>query len=163
MSHVELVRWPSEAERRSDLARRGVPRLFLVSDGDVPPDVADPLEDWVRVPADEHDLLLRIQRLANGAEPLDEQPALDEHGVLRFRSRWVALSPIEAMIAEPLVAARGGVVNRRTLASAIWPDGTRRARALDPHVHRLRGRLRPLGLDVHTIRGRGFVLTPQPE
>ena len=140
-----------------------MPRLFLVSEGHPPPAVADPLEDWVRVPADEQELLLRIQRLAEEGETAQEVPVLDEHAVLRYRGRWVALSPTEATIVERLLAARGGVVNRRTLASAIWPDGSRRSRALDPHVHRLRSRLRSLGLDVHTIRGRGFVLAPQHE
>ncbi|MEY2571479.1 MAG: two-component system, OmpR family, response regulator, partial [Acidimicrobiaceae bacterium] len=87
-------------------------------------------------------------------------PALDEHGVLRFRGHWAALSPTEVTIVERLVAAYGNVVSRRALVAAIWPDDDRRSRALDPHVHRLRNRLRALGLDVHTIRGRGFVLAP---
>jgi len=131
-----------------------------VPEGQQPPEVAGPHEDWVRVPADEEELLLRIQRLADGAEPALEVPALDEHGVLRLRGRWAALSPTEVTIVERLVAAYGNVVSRRALVAAIWPDDDRRSRALDPHVHRLRNRLRTLGLDVHTIRGRGFVLAP---
>jgi hypothetical protein len=60
---VELVTWPRDADRRSELERDGLPRLLLVEPGAAPPFVADVIEDWVRLPSDEREVALRISHL----------------------------------------------------------------------------------------------------
>jgi DNA-binding response OmpR family regulator len=44
------------------------------------------------------------------------------------------------------------------VAAAVWPSGGPDQHAIDVHIHRLRPRLREVGLVIHTLRGRGFLL-----
>jgi hypothetical protein len=70
---ITCVLWPSDADRRADLARAGVPRLLLVEPGQIPPDEWARDEDWVRVPATVEEVTLRAdtlrRRLASTAPP----------------------------------------------------------------------------------------------
>ena len=61
---VALVPWPEEQSALDDLALAGRPRVLLVAASVPPPDVRDPLEDWVRVPVDHGDVEVRARRLA---------------------------------------------------------------------------------------------------
>ncbi len=61
---VALVPWPDDDSVRDDLALAGRPRVLLVAPSVLPPDVHDPLEDWVRVPVDHGDVEVRARRLA---------------------------------------------------------------------------------------------------
>ena len=63
-SRVALVAWPREAARAQRLADAATPRLLLVEPGAAPPPPSDELQDWVRLPADEHEVALRARRLA---------------------------------------------------------------------------------------------------
>ena len=156
---VVLVRWPSEADRRGRLREQGAPRLLLVEDGHVPPYADDCLEDWVRVPADEAEVRLRIDGLAaRSSRHVVEQPDLDPDGVLRFAASWVSLPPVEARLTRALVDKYGAVVGREALARAGWPDGAPGRNALDVHVLRLRRRLATVGLSIRTVRSRGYLL-----
>jgi len=85
-------------------------------------------------------------------------PALDELGVLRNEHGWVALSPAQETIMRSLIDNFGNPVARADLAAAVWPDGGRDPHTIDIHIHRLRARLREIGLVIHTLRGRGFLL-----
>ena len=53
---VVVVRWPDEQPRLERLRSAGTPRLLLVAPEAPPPVPLDPLEDWVRLPADDRDL-----------------------------------------------------------------------------------------------------------
>jgi DNA-binding response OmpR family regulator len=98
------------------------------------------------------------------AVPADaDVPALDEFGVLRVGTRWVALSPVEEAVTRPLLEALGRPVGRSALIAAAWPARDRSPRTLDATVHRIRQRVAPLGLLIHTVRGRGFVLDGDDE
>lgn len=159
---VVLVRWPHETERRARLEREGVPRLLLVEDGAAPPLVDDPLEDWVRVPAQELDVRARLDTLAlRASRAAPDLPTLDDDGVLRFHGSWASLPPVEARLGEALLERFGAVVSRDTLARAGWPEGTPGRNALDVHVLRLRRRLLPLRLAIRTVRSRGYLLEAQ--
>ena len=117
-----LVRWPTEAEQRSRLAERHIPRLLLVDDGIPPPDSLDCLEDWIRLPAPESDVRARIDALLTRSRAhLRTVPEIDAHGVLRFGSSWVSLPPVEARLADALVIRFGAVVGRDTLRRSVWP------------------------------------------
>ena len=52
----------------------------------------------------------------------------------------------------------GAVVTRDTLADRAWPSGVPTRNALDVHVLRLRRRIAPLGLEIRTVRSRGYLL-----
>lgn len=161
---VFFVRWPQERDRRARLVEAEVPRLLLVEPDSPPPDPVDCLEDWARVPADEGDVAARVAALAaRAARHAEPAPVIDDHGVLRFGTRWTPLPPVEARITAQLVGRFGGVVSRDALARAGWPEGAPRRNALDVHMLRLRRRLDPLSLAIRTVRSRGYLLEARAE
>lgn len=155
---VELLRWPDESHRREQLQRDKRPRLLLV-EGELPPLPADELEDWIRMPADDDDLRLRVAGLRlRAAIRQPPAPMVDDDGVLRFDGRWASLPPVEARLTAALVERYGAVVARSVLASAGWPSGAPGRNALDVHMLRLRRRVTPVGLAIRTVRSRGYLL-----
>ena len=156
---VVLVRWPIERDRRDALAAEGEARLLLVEAGEQPPIPDDLLEDWIRVPADENDLQVRIEgiRRRSGAQPA-KVPDLDPDGLLRLDGHWVSLPPVEARLMGALLERFGAVVSRENLAKAGWPRGAPGRNALDVHMLRLRRRIDPIGLAIKTVRSRGYLL-----
>jgi DNA-binding winged helix-turn-helix (wHTH) protein len=155
---VALLRWPLEGDRRDELAAEGLPRLLLVEEGASPIPV-DCLEDWVRIPAADDEVQARVASLRLRAEQHRPQvPVLDEFGMLRFGAQWTSLAPVEARLTRALVERMGAVVSREALARAGWPGGAPGRNALDVHVLRMRRRLAPLGLAIHTVRSRGYLL-----
>ena len=161
---VVLVSWPAEAERRDELRTAGRPRLLLVDPDAAVPDVADCREDWVKVPCSEAEVAARVQtirsrvRMHSEEQGDDDVPSLDEHGVLRFRGRWTALPPVEARLFSALLERFGAVVSRQSILRAGWVERPARRNALDVHMLRLRRRIGPLGLQVRTVRSRGYLL-----
>ena len=154
---VVLVRWPDEGARLTALREAGTPRLLLVGPEADPPHPNDELEDWVRLPADERDVRARAATLS-GRAFARERPQLDVDGLLRFRSSWVALSPVESGLARPLVDRFGVVVTRESVSRSAWPGGPPTRNALDVHMLRLRRRTEAIGLEVRTVRARGYLL-----
>jgi hypothetical protein len=156
---VVLVRWPLERQRRETLAREGRARLLLVEGDGAPPVSPDCFEDWIRVPADDADVQLRIEGLdKRWTEHHSEKPELDPDGVLRFGDAWAPLPPVEARLMTALLDRFGAVVSRDQLARSGWPKGAPGRNALDVHVLRLRRRITPLGLAIKTVRSRGYLL-----
>ena len=88
---------------------------------------------------------------------------VDPDGLLTFGESRVIVPHIEAQILNRLGQNPGDVVGRTELTELIWRDDERSARAIDSRVHTLRGRIAPLGLTIHTIRGHGFLLAVEPE
>ena len=152
------MRWPDEEERLERLRSCGHPRLLLVDDDDQPPPVVDPLEDWTRTTADPRDVQIRVSTLHRRAERDVERPVVDASGLLHFGGRWVALSPVEAALAELLVERFGAVVGRDGLARSAWREGVPTRNALDVQMVRFRRRIESLGLEVRTVRSRGYLL-----
>src|SRR5262249_31834840 len=132
---VVLVQWPAESARRTQLLAAQVPRLLLVGDEASPPVPDDCLEDWVRVPASEGDIKDRIDALMSRASAHRiGRPEVDEDGVVRHRSDWTSLPPLEARLAAALVERFGAVVSRQTLTRIGWPADPPGRNALDVHV-----------------------------
>jgi two-component system OmpR family response regulator len=156
--NVELVRWPSDPQRLAGLRDRGVPRLLLVSEGADPPVPTDCLEDWVAAGASESALEARRRGLQARARAHSARPEIDDDGLLRHHDAWVSLSPVEQSLTRALLDRFGAVVARDALAGRAWPDGAPTRNALDVHVLRLRRRLAPLGLEIRTVRSRGYLL-----
>ena len=155
-----MVRWPSEWQRRDALAGEGTPRLLLVEEGASPPDPPDCLEDWIRPPVPQADVEARANAIASRANRHRHmaRPALDEDGILRFRSARVPLAPVEARVTAALLEKFEAVVSRATLIRAGWPGGAPKRNALDVYVLRLRRRMAPAGLSIRTVRSRGYLL-----
>jgi len=155
---VHLVRWPEERELLERLRAEGAPRLLLVRPPAPPPEVLECEEDWVRLPADDGDVRARVLALAARSSRHRARPQVGADGRLRHGVRWIALSPIELRLAGAFVDSFGEVVGSEVLASAAWPGEAINERALRGHLTRLRRRLRPLGLELQNIRGRGYVM-----
>jgi two-component system OmpR family response regulator len=157
---IEVVAWPEEEDRLSSLRRGGVPRVVLVPQGVVPPLTSDPLEDWVRLPATDDDVRSRKwvledrMRVSGGAQ----RPEIDESGLLRLRSQWVSLPPVEQRLVGALLDRYCAVISREALGRAGWPEGIPGRNVLDVHIVRLRRRLVPVGLAIRTVRSRGYLL-----
>lgn len=162
---IALVRWPEQESTRSALRRSRRPRVLLLPPGTPAPEPGDALEDWVRIPVAEADLRARVRWLAHRVaagrgeeDPGRGEPVLDDDGLIRVGGRWVALPPVEHRLAQALLAKVGTVVTRDALSRAGWPEGAPGRNALDVHVLRLRRRLAPLQLTIHTVRSRGYLL-----
>lgn len=156
---VTLVRWPADEAKRLKLADRSRPRLLIVDSKAKPPASTDVLEDWVRLPVSAADAKARVRRLEARVNELTPHiPFLDSAGAVEYRSARVGLSPLQARLMTPLIDRFDTVANRQTLAQVGWPDGTLRPNTLDVHMMRLRRRLESLGLQIRTVRSRGFLL-----
>ena len=124
-----------------------------------------PIDEYCR--ARRLDLRARVRWLASRvsrdqttvvATPAPAVPELDDDGLFRVGDKWVALPPVEHRLARALLDRLGAVVTREALARAGWPTGSPGRNALDVHVLRLRRRLAPLRMTIHTVRSRGYLL-----
>ena len=155
MVDVVVVQWPEEREQVERLAQGRVPRVAPVAD---PPETADALQDWVRLPSDDRDVRARLNSLRRRAADLEARPAVDPYGRLVFQGRWVQLSAIEERLAAALVEAGGCVVPEERLLGRGWPGRRPTSNALRVHLHRLRRRVEPLGLEIRSVRRDGWLL-----
>jgi hypothetical protein len=159
---ITLVRWPEQEVMRHELHGDGRPRLLLLSPTVAVPEPCDALEDWVRIPVAEAELRARVRwlahRVARAGARTTALPDIDDAGVMRVGTDWVALPPVEHRLARALLDRMGAVVSREALAAAGWPQGSPGRNALDVHVLRLRRRLAPLNVRIHTVRSRGYLL-----
>lgn len=155
---VAILRWPEDSAALALLADAGLPRLLLVDAGVDPPTEADCRQDWVRMPAEDREIELRVRVLRSRAQAYQSSPTLDGFGRLLHRGRWVALSPVEEALARPLVAALSSVVTYDDLLRSAWPDAEPSENALRLHLMRLRRKLERLGLEVRSVRSCGVVL-----
>ena len=136
-----------------------IPRLLVVADGDGElPLPIDCLEDWVTSGAPEWEVDARRHALVLRAGQHAVRPLLDEDGLLHHRDAWVSLSPVEQSLAGVLLDRFGAVVTREMLADRAWPAGVPTRNALDVHVLRLRRRIAPVGLEIRTVRSRGYLM-----
>ena len=106
--------------------------------------------------------LEELDGLTGAAEPRLESlrplPTIDEFGLLRCEGRWVSLTPTEERVMRELLDHVGRVCSRAQLVKAGWPLGLGNERMLDTYVRRLRAKIPEYGLEIRTVRKRGFVL-----
>jgi two-component system, OmpR family, response regulator len=154
---VALVHWPAEAERLERLRAAREPRLVIVEHG-MPPTSTDELEDWLRAPADETDVRIRLATLRERASRHSDAISIDD-GVLRVGNRIVVLPPIQARLAAALLERIDAVVGREALARRAWPDGAPAVRnLLDVHMAKLRRLLAGTRIDIRTVHRRGYLM-----
>lgn len=136
----------------------GVLRLLVVEGGVPAPICSDIREDWVRAPITDADLRARMATLSAKAEA-HRLPQIDPYGILRFSDRSTSVSPTETDLMECLIRQFEALVSREELRDCL-PEraGECSRNALDLHIMRLRRRIRPLGLAIRTVRGRGYML-----
>jgi hypothetical protein len=157
--NVEVLRWPAEAQRLAELREMRIPRLLVVSNGDGEiPVPTDCLEDWVASGAPEWEVDARRHALVQRSGQHAVLPLLDDDGLLHHRDAWVSLSPVEQSLAGVLLDRFGAVVTREMLSDRAWPTGVPTRNALDVHVLRLRRRIAPVGLEIRTVRSRGYLM-----
>jgi two-component system, OmpR family, response regulator len=154
---VVLIRWPEQRADAERLTRLHRPQLLLVEPDAAPPILEGCLADWIRLPADDADVRARLTALVARARQHPAIPALDGFGELSFRGRRVFLSPIDERLAEALVASFDRGVPDEELFEKIW-DGNGDASKVRVHISRLRKRIRPIGLEIASIRGYGYRL-----
>jgi hypothetical protein len=155
---VFVLRWPAESEELARLADSHRPRLLLVADGAEPPTTDDCLQDWVQMPARDRELEARLAGLRARAASHSPPPTIDHHGRRFYRGDWVALSPVERRLLAVLLAHFGRVVVEHDLLDHVWPGQPPTSNAFRVHLTRMRRRIRPLGLEIRTVRSQGFVL-----
>jgi DNA-binding winged helix-turn-helix (wHTH) protein len=151
------VHWPAEAERLERLRAAREPRLVIVEHG-TPPVTTDELEDWLRAPADEADVRIRLATLRDRASRQSDAVSIDD-GVLRVGNRLVVLPPIQARLAGAMLERMDAVVGRDALARRAWPEGPPAVRnLLDVHMAKLRRLLAGTGIDIRTVHRRGYLM-----
>lgn len=157
-----MVSWPDERENAEQLVAAGVPILYLVRADDDPPAPTGCLEDWVRVPGDERDLLARLAALELRGELHAAPPYVDNSGRLHHRGNVVPLNETDARIARTLTMHLGDVVSDRELLDTLHNTETRPPVSLRTEISRLRTRLRHLQLTITRSRGHGYVMVLSP-
>lgn len=161
---VALIRWPEGETKRARLGRQGRPRLLLVDRLADAPVSSDVLEDWVRLPVTDSDVRARVTGLQRRMQELGStSPSLDGAGAVHYLSHRVELSELQANLIAPLIDSFETVVSRQTLTEAGWGADQARRNTLDVHMVRLRRRLEPTGLEIRTVRSRGYLLMPSSD
>lgn len=139
------------------------PVLYLVAADDRAPARWGDLEDWVRLPVESDELHARADRLVSRAALVGAVPMEVDDDVLRVGDSLVILSPLEGRLLCLLLTRRGESVSREAATAALWPDEPPAdTRALDNRLKTLRQRISDLPLRIHTLRGRGLMLSWEP-
>jgi len=83
--------------------------------------------------------------------------------MLTANGEQMLLSPRELGVLEMLLLRVGRVVSKDSIVEALckWDEGVGN-NAIEVYIHRLRKKLEPLGINVLTIRGLGYLLQKAP-
>lgn len=156
---IDVQPWPAPASA-APVDRSDHPVLYLV-EPDAPAPRCGDLEDWVRCPLDLAELTARADRLIGWSRDLGASyTRVDEDDLLRVGDRVVVLSSLEARLMRRLVDSMEMLVLREDLIASVWPDGPPQdPRALDNRIKALRVRLADVPLQIHTVHGRGLLLS----
>ncbi|MBR9763948.1 MAG: response regulator transcription factor [Rhodobacteraceae bacterium] len=123
-------------------------------------------DDYLAKPFATDELLARLRALLRRPS-LAESEAIElgrlrfqpEHRSVEIEGSALELPRRELLVLEALLRRAGRVVDRRALEDAVYGyDDEIASNSLDAHVSRLRRKLAPAGLEIHTIRGVGYLL-----
>jgi len=147
----------------------GVPVILLTARGLTDERIAGldaGADDYLTKPFDMEELEARIRALSRRKEL--EYTAVETIGLLSFdrSARTVsadgerlAVSRREMAVFECLLDQRGRIVSKDRLLDQVYGVGADvEASAIEPHVSRLRGRLKGHGVVIKTVRGLGYLL-----
>jgi DNA-binding response OmpR family regulator len=155
---VVVLDWPDQERDAARLAAQNIPCLLLVAPGAEPPLAESEIQDWVWFDARDSEIEARLIRLSRRAAANPRGPTVEEFGKLTHLGVSVFLSPIDERLVEILVANFGEVVGEDDLVAAMRPGGGT-PNALRVHISRLRRRVRPLGLEINSVRNAGYAMT----
>jgi DNA-binding response OmpR family regulator len=156
--------------------RREIPVIMLTA-RTAPQDRVQGLEagadDYLPKPFDPDELLARIRAVLRRVRKT--QPDELRHfaaDVLRINPRtrqvWlqselVDLTAVEFDILYLLVCSAGRLLTREEISMAVWERKlTPYDRSLDVHISHLRSKLEPIGGQIRTIRGEGYLFASNP-
>jgi two-component system OmpR family response regulator len=122
-------------------------------------------DDYLAKPFDLPELEARVRALLRRGA--DVTPEL-QHGLLRFDTigrrvfygdEPVELSARELAVLELLMMREGRVVSKEHMVNHLygWGDEVG-ANAIEVYVHRIRRKLEPLGCEIRTVRGMGYLM-----
>jgi Transcriptional regulatory protein, C terminal len=156
---ARLLQWPDQRAERPAMVAARQPCIWLVESGKAPPGSWALWEDWVRLPADEQEMAARVAAVELRSRALPSSAYIDEFDVLRNRASWVALSPLEARLMRVLLDHERAVVRRKHLIEVAWPGADRTgANDLNTPIKVLRRKVDSVGIAIHTIAGRGYLV-----
>ena len=159
---VHILAWPEDEEQRRKLADERMPRLLRIEAGASPPELWDELEDWYREGSSTADVLARRDTVQVRASRRAREPVLDG-SVLRVGRQWVAIPPARVPVVALLLSRRGEVVRPDELVAAVTAGGgSSDATAVRAVLHRLAKAFATVGLQLHSVRGRGSLLEVPP-
>ncbi|MET7388129.1 response regulator transcription factor [Streptomyces sp. NPDC005529] len=124
-------------------------------------------DDYLPKPFHLTELAARLRAVIKRAAPSAPAAAGDlildaVRHVVTVHGVRIELTPTEFRILAALIAAAGGIVRRRELVRAAWPEGAQvHDNTLDQYLTRLRRKLREAGSDrtIGTARGVGHHLS----
>jgi len=122
-------------------------------------------DDYLAKPFDLPVLEARVRALLRRGT--NSTPEL-EYGLLRFDTvgrrvfhdrKPLELSPRELAVLELLLMREGRVVSKEQIVNQLygWGDEVG-ANAIEVYVYRLRKKLEPLGIEIRTVRGMGYLV-----
>ena len=93
----------------------------------------------------------------------DLLPRLDEDGLLRVGTHWVAIPDAQIPVVTLLVNRHGRLVRKEGLIAYVGAGNSGHDASIRSLVARVARRVARLGLQLHTVRGRGVMLAPEGE
>jgi hypothetical protein len=140
----------------------GEPRILLLAPATTPPADIDDLEHWVPESAEPATIVHAVTRLQQKILDSDGPPVLDDDGLLWFRGRWVAVTENQVAVIDLLIRNYQRLVRHEHLDQTYRDTGGTTTAARRALMHRIAARLAKVGLKLHPVRRRGFILAEDP-